>query len=381
MRGCIDTRGDHSIGGWFLPENNEHNLCAVIVQEGIIRAVWNKNSFRINIKGSKSFSFRNVPQYIANGLILPSDDVYITAVPAEYLNISRDHSNEFGNEVRMKEGCRDISYFKKNILKATDGFVKNSIRSIISKSNNSRKSIHNKVIFESDREVIFEDLDTRLVACGKPDAGVACFSFQSAVAFQDKLFLPDALGFGEKKLRDIGVPTLHFINKRNHWYHLPNIFELIAKANAWAKNADRRIGYGTSMGGYAALAFSAELAIDEVLAFAPQFSVDPAVVPWESRWTSELRNIKFQKNLAVFNKGTKAIIPYDPNHILDARHVELIRNNSDGDIVKVPLLGVGHFPIKSYLELDMLSPVVKSFLSGRVNVNILKANPLFADNA
>lgn len=37
MRGCVDTRGDHTIGGWFLPENNKNNLSAVIVQEGIIR--------------------------------------------------------------------------------------------------------------------------------------------------------------------------------------------------------------------------------------------------------------------------------------------------------------------------------------------------------
>ena len=60
---------------------------------------------------------------------------------------------------------------------------------------------------------------------------------------------------------------------------------LIAEA---APGAERHC-IGNSMGGFLALLAPSLMPVSQVLAFAPQFSVDPSIVPWERRW-EEYRN-------------------------------------------------------------------------------------------
>ena len=56
-------------------------------------------------------------------------------------------------------------------------------------------------------------------------------------------------------------------------------------------NAKRVIAVGHSMGGFSALIIPSFTKVDEVLAFAPQRSIDPRIVPDEHRWMQYRREI------------------------------------------------------------------------------------------
>ena len=75
-------------------------------------------------------------------------------------------------------------------------------------------------------------------------------------------------------------------------------------ARAAVPEGARVMTYGSSMGGYAALRFARALRADAILALSPQYSIDPAVVPWEDRWRQDGARIAWLPALAG---------PLDPN--------------------------------------------------------------------
>ncbi len=86
--------------------------------------------------------------------------------------------------------------------------------------------------------------------------------------------------------------TMLFIaDPRRSWLSRPGIIDEIKaliETEAARASAQQIVIFGASMGGFSALAMPAFTRIHAAIAFSPQFSVDPAVVPDETRW-SELR--------------------------------------------------------------------------------------------
>ena len=83
-----------------------------------------------------------------------------------------------------------------------------------------------------------------------------------------------------------GVSILGLIAKRKDWYRNPDTAALItdlAEAGLF-RQFDRVTFMGASMGGFAALAFSALVPGAHVLAFSPQSTLAPALVPFERRY-------------------------------------------------------------------------------------------------
>ena len=61
---------------------------------------------------------------------------------------------------------------------------------------------------------------------------------------------------------------------------------------------------GSSMGGFNAILFANMYKVDKVLAFAPQYSMEPTVVPWEDRWRKQITWKKFKYPRLTFNNWT-----------------------------------------------------------------------------
>jgi hypothetical protein len=84
-----------------------------------------------------------------------------------------------------------------------------------------------------------------------------------------------------------GFPTLFVMDEGRSWAggadFAPGLVAALAAVRA-RQPVNRIVSLGVSMGGFCALAASDVLRIDATLAFSPQFSVDPAVMPGETRW-------------------------------------------------------------------------------------------------
>ena len=88
--------------------------------------------------------------------------------------------------------------------------------------------------------------------------------------------------------------ALFVIDKKRSWYNEPDVMSEALfhyKRIRTELNARRTVALGNSMGGFGAILFSGLANIDAAIAFSPQFSVHPDIVPQENRWKEYRKQI------------------------------------------------------------------------------------------
>lgn len=154
----------------------------------------------------------------------------------------------------------------------------------------------------------------------------------------------DRAGFGERFLRRERIDAIHVINRVNRWYQHPETAAALAAVRAVAQDYERVITYGSSMGGYAALRFAAACGADTAIALSPQYSVDPAVAPWETRWQPDVAQTTFAE--PAYDPVPRQYIFYDPRVAPDDRHVALFAAAAPAQLVPLPF---GGHPVSALL--------------------------------
>lgn len=89
-------------------------------------------------------------------------------------------------------------------------------------------------------------------------------------------------------------PALFVADESRSWSNAPGFAEMLATALAGVKARQpvrQVLLIGQSMGAFAALVAASLIPADAVIAIGPQFSVDPAVMPGETRWAEWTRRI------------------------------------------------------------------------------------------
>ncbi|MEI4234398.1 glycosyltransferase family 2 protein [Roseovarius sp. D22-M7] len=94
---------------------------------------------------------------------------------------------------------------------------------------------------------------------------------------------------------------------------------------------DRVVFAGVSMGGYAALAFGSLVPGAHVIAINPQTTLDPDLVPWETRYESGRRQdwtLPLSDAAALTADLGRVNLFHDPYHALDQKHVDRLRGDN-----------------------------------------------------
>ncbi len=163
-----------------------------------------------------------------------------------------------------------------------------------------------------------------------------------------------------ESLAKSGVSILGFSGRNRSWYPEKNMLSAISKALDVLSNYEHRICYGTSAGAYAALKFSNSLSADTVLAFSPQYTIDPLIV------STEIDN-RFSR---FFKKGVtggsqilskdihkKCYLFYDKYLKEDSYHANKIASLSDSiKLINTPFCG--HFPILTVSSSDKIIELI-----------------------
>lgn len=168
----------------------------------------------------------------------------------------------------------------------------------------------------------------------------------------------DRPGFGEAFLDGSRIDAIHVIARDNNWYQEPDIMEAMARVRSVSGRYGRVVTYGSSMGGYAALRLGGLVGAHAALALSPQFSIDPAIVPWEKRWPES------GKQFVPVWEGTldlpildEAYVAYDPMD-LDRRHAGLFAARIRFTPIRLPHCG---HPVTGVLaELGLLQTLIRS---------------------
>ncbi|PYD81255.1 hypothetical protein CFR80_12620 [Komagataeibacter oboediens] len=179
-------------------------------------------------------------------------------------------------------------------------------------------------------------------------------------------FLPESEGFGEFFFAKNGIDAIHVISKSNEWYQygeMKDIINIILKYKSSYRNV---FAYGISMGAYAAIRYGNVLdAI--VIAMSPQYSINPSVMPGETRWLREAHRIFFTEEESVIKNPHKTIVFYDPLQYSDARHVDRIAK--DIDICRVPIPYSGHFVAAYLSDIGIISKTLLDIINFKFNIN------------
>tara|TARA_R110000796_G_scaffold219504_1_gene335497 strand:+ start:448 stop:1203 length:756 start_codon:yes stop_codon:yes gene_type:complete len=127
----------------------------------------------------------------------------------------------------------------------------------------------------------------------------------------------------------------------------------------------KRIGYGSSMGGYGAILFSNQLKFDECILFSPQYSI---AENFDTRWGSIATKINWKNGISSEKlrsscKYTFLCDKYDLDRLHIDKYIQLIRKCKSKSITYYSY-GGGH-PLSNILaEAGVLKETIELLLSG-----------------
>ena len=181
----------------------------------------------------------------------------------------------------------------------------------------------------------------------------------------DGAVLLDGAGYAGELLLRNDFDVVAFKSSKNLWYQNLSQETIAAVDQFIATRATpyvKRVGYGSSMGGYAAIQFSRSLKLDVVLALSPQFEIDKS---YDQRWCAAAALIDFRYRIdsGSIADECKYFVAYDPG-TEDFRHVEKLRELIDSQrLVEIPTPysghPVGHYLAESGLIQDLALSVLK----------------------
>jgi tetratricopeptide (TPR) repeat protein len=162
--------------------------------------------------------------------------------------------------------------------------------------------------------------------------------------------------FGGEVFSRNGFETIAFKISNDDWFQsIPDtVFESI-KTLLGKRKYLRKVAYGSSMGGYAAIAFSKLLDSDQVIVFSPQYCIDE---PFDLRWSEMAKNIEFRYRITLesIKRDADYWIYFDNKHI-DNLHVQRLLNLIPNlKTIKLPYTG---HPSTHYLaEVGLLKEII-----------------------
>ena len=177
---------------------------------------------------------------------------------------------------------------------------------------------------------------------------------------------PDLEGnpYGGELLLNHGYDVISFKTTASLWYqNVPErLFEQIAQDPRFA-GYEERIGYGSSMGAYAAIAFSRRLSLQRVFAFSPQFSIRE---DFDRRWADYARQTDWPYVIDrdAFAQDCVFHLVYD-NRDVDRLHVQRIQALSGRARVQETRLPYTSHPVSYFLyEVDLLKDYTLGLVRG-----------------
>ncbi|SMO79567.1 hypothetical protein [Paracoccus laeviglucosivorans] len=166
-----------------------------------------------------------------------------------------------------------------------------------------------------------------------------------------------------------GWSQLGFMAFKPSWFRDPALFqEMRTLADSGFFRRFRSVTLtGTSMGGYGACAFASLVPGCTVVAFSPQSTLDPALVPWEERfasgrkadWSGDFADAATQSAAAA-----RVWLIYDPHFGPDVQHVARFTHDR---AIRLPARYSGHKSALFLRRAEILSTIMREAMAGTLS--------------
>ena len=205
-----------------------------------------------------------------------------------------------------------------------------------------------------DKHIIFEDDHIRVIWMpGHSEALI--FSFGDLITRAKGLTIN-----AEKSLSKHGYNVVGIMPKEKSWFPEQSMRAMLNEIAATIAPFQQRIGYGGSMGGYAAIKYSNLLDLQRVVALVPQYSIDPEDI-LDTRYNMFFHP-QHNADMRIQSQDVSAereyIVIYDPHYAEDrAQYLKLQ--------AVLPSLQTLHLPFTGHDAIAVLasSDLLNDFLS------------------
>lgn len=177
---------------------------------------------------------------------------------------------------------------------------------------------------------------------------------------------PDIEPWAGKFIREQGWSHLGIYSRGPSWYRDPKLIDFLQnlRAQGFFKRFDKVAMIGTSMGGFAALTFSALSPGAIVAALSPQTNLAPKNVPWEQRFRKAQNQdwtLPFSDAAEHTRAASKVYTLYDPFLIPDKKHVMRLPQDN---VTHLKAFGFGHKSAVVLRRMDLLKSMMSGMITG-----------------
>ncbi|MCR4529414.1 hypothetical protein [Acinetobacter venetianus] len=195
-----------------------------------------------------------------------------------------------------------------------------------------------------DKQILFEDEHIRVIFLkGSSDTLV--------ISFGDLISRAKGMSINaEKSLIKYQYNVIGIMPKLKSWFPKSSMLQMQQYVQPILQQFKGIVGYGGSMGGYAAIKYSKLLNMQKIVAFVPQYSIDPDVV--QDRRYAEFFDPSIHQDMQIqadeVDSNREYLIVYDPYFAEDKEHFLKIKP-------LLPKMHVIHLPFTGHEALAVLA--------------------------
>ena len=195
-----------------------------------------------------------------------------------------------------------------------------------------------------DKQIIFEDDHIRAIYL-QGDSDTLVLSFGDLITRAKGLSIN-----AEKSLMKYDYAVVGIMPKQKSWFPASSMSALLEQLQPILNQYKNIVGYGGSMGGYAAIKYARSLRMNRVVAMVPQYSIDPAEV--EDKRYTDFYDTELNEDMRIQTQDIVAdceyIIVYDPYFENDKEHYLKIKP-------LIPQLHTLHLPYTGHDAIAVLA--------------------------
>lgn len=195
-----------------------------------------------------------------------------------------------------------------------------------------------------DKQIIFEDDHIRAIYL-QGDSDTLVLSFGDLITRAKGLSIN-----AEKSLMKYAYAVVGIMPKQKSWFPASSMSALLEQLQPILNQYKNIVGYGGSMGGYAAIKYARSLRMNRVVAMVPQYSINPAEV--EDKRYTDFYDAELNADMRIQTQDIVAdceyIIVYDPYFENDKEHYLKIKP-------LIPQLHTLHLPYTGHDAIAVLA--------------------------
>ncbi|MFM2198399.1 MAG: hypothetical protein RLZZ505_1831 [Verrucomicrobiota bacterium] len=173
-------------------------------------------------------------------------------------------------------------------------------------------------------------------------------------------------GWGLSFLNKNRFNCLSFLTSQRNWYRgeeFQSILNAFLRSKIDLSVFPERIGYGSSMGAYAAAAYGDVLSCEKLLLFHPISTLNQSLVPWETRKFTKIQydwEGPYHDSADGCKNAENIVLFVDNIYDLDFKHAKRYLANGNVRLLRTP--GLGHGLPTHFAKMGVLKEIVLSCL-------------------